>query len=327
MNIQKLKSGSYRIRLTENGKSYSITVPYKPTTNEAYKLIRQKIDNPTNKYETFTFKEASEEYCKEKHNVLSPSTARDYKKIRNNIPDWFNNLQLKQIDTAELQKYVNEYATNHAPKTTSNVCSFVKTVIRHFLPDKVYHITLPQKSPKKPYIPTEKDVKRLLEYAKGTEYYICLCLSSLSLRRSEWTALTIDDVEGDVIHIRRAKVKDDNETWIVKDYLKNDTSYRDIYISDELAQAIREKGYLYIYSPDSIYQFMKRACKDLDIPYFSVHKLRHFFASYCHGKFTDKQIMSMGGWKTDTVLRNIYTHAMEEEKAKKKMTKKIGSLF
>jgi hypothetical protein len=39
MNISKLKSGSYRIRETRKGKTYSVTVDHKPTQAEARALL------------------------------------------------------------------------------------------------------------------------------------------------------------------------------------------------------------------------------------------------------------------------------------------------
>lgn len=47
MTIEKLPSGSYRIRQTHNGKRYSVTVDTKPTQAQALQIIAQ----------TFSFEE------------------------------------------------------------------------------------------------------------------------------------------------------------------------------------------------------------------------------------------------------------------------------
>ena len=39
MTVEKLKSGSYRIRQAYNGVRYSVTVPYKPTKKECLQLM------------------------------------------------------------------------------------------------------------------------------------------------------------------------------------------------------------------------------------------------------------------------------------------------
>ena len=66
----------------------------------------------------------------------------------------------------------------------------------------------------------------------------------------------------------------------------------------------------------------------LGIPHFSFHKMRHFFASYMHDLgYSDKQIQEMGGWKTDRVMKTVYTHAMEMEQAKISAANDMGALM
>ena len=63
------------------------------------------------------------------------------------------------------------------------------------------------------------------------------------------------------------------------------------------------------------------------LPHFSLHKLRHFFASYMHELgFSDKQIQAAGGWSTDMVMKRVYTHAMEMETAKKDMAQNLAHI-
>jgi hypothetical protein len=49
VNIERLKSGSYRITKTINGVRYRRTVKYKPTKEEAEKIISEEISNPSRK--------------------------------------------------------------------------------------------------------------------------------------------------------------------------------------------------------------------------------------------------------------------------------------
>ena len=97
MEVEKLPSGSYRIRIRENGKRYSLTVPYKPKKDEAYKLIIEHIYTPVGKYDLYTFREALKEYIRNKENVLSPTTIRGYEVIERSLPESFMNQQLNQI--------------------------------------------------------------------------------------------------------------------------------------------------------------------------------------------------------------------------------------
>ena len=66
MTIEKLPSGSYRVRQMENGKLYSLTLPYKPNKREAYELIQNKINHVVDN--SMTFQKAADEYINIKNN-------------------------------------------------------------------------------------------------------------------------------------------------------------------------------------------------------------------------------------------------------------------
>ena len=52
----------------------------------------------------------------------------------------------------------------------------------------------------------------------------------------------------------------------------------------------------------------------LGLPHFSLHKLRHYYASMAHSLgIPDQYIMKAGGWKTDNVLKSVYQHAMKDK--------------
>jgi integrase len=45
--------------------------------------------------------------------------------------------------------------------------------------------------------------------------------------------------------------------------------------------------------------------------HFSLHKLRHYFASRLSAEgVPDADIMALGGWSTDAVMKTVYRHAM-----------------
>lgn len=332
MTIEKLPSGSTRIKLQEKGKRYSITVPYAVKDEiEAYKLIRERIDHPNSKYDTMTFKEASRGYIKMKTNALSPSTIRGYEVIINNLPDTFMKCELREIDNVVLQNVVNLYAVERSAKSVRNAYGFISAVLGTFNPNMTYSITLPQKVVKEPYIPSEDDVKKLLEYVKTDKphYYVFLSLACLGMRRSEICALTTADLSADnVLTINKALVPDKDNNYVIKPNAKTDASNRTIVIPDDLANLIREKGIVYDNNPNSVDRYLRRTLPKLGIEFFSVHKLRHFFASYTHDKgYSDAVIRSLGGWSTDNIMKTVYRHAMKKEEAKQNIANDIGSLL
>jgi len=325
MTIDKLPSGAYRIRHTENKKTYSMTVPYKPSMKEAFTLIQNKI-NHTNE-EPMTFKQAAEEYVASKKNVLSPSSIRNYNSIIKNLPKQFLETDIHAIDDLTVQKLINNYAAEHKPKTVHNLCGFVLSVLRLFLPKADISVTLPPKPRTERYTPTTEDVKRIVEASKGTPYSIPIRLACLGLRNSEICALTIFDLKDDKLTINKGCVRSE-DGYVVKDVPKTDASNRVIVLPHDLAEDIREQGYIYKGYPQQIDKHLRRMQKKLNIPSFGIHRLRHFFCSYAHDtlKLSDQTIQALGGWNTDSVMKSTYRHAMNESEVQETIASNFSFL-
>ena len=317
MTIEKLPSGSYRVRQMENGKLYSITLPYKPNKREAYELIQNKKNHVVDN--SMTFQKAAEEYINIKNNVLSPSTIRGYHSVLRNLPEYFLDMDISQIDEYTLQKFINEYAIDHTAKTVHNVNGFIMAVLRLFYPKMDISVTLPQKQRQERYTPTTEDVKKIMDASRNTKYYIPLFLACLGLRNSEICALTIFDLKGNELTINKALVYGDNG-YVVKNVPKTDASNRIIVLPDAVATSIREQGFIYNGYPLQIDRHLRRMQKKLNIPSFGIHRMRHFFASYMHDLgYSDAIIQSLGGWATDNVMKSVYRHALNEDSARMQM--------
>ena len=322
MKIEKRPSGNYRIRSTVKGKTYSVTLPFKPTQREAYDIIQEKI-NGSYVDKSLTFSDAVNQFFKIKSNVFSASTQRGYDSMYRNMDDGFKKLRLLEIDNIKLQTLINDYALEHSPKSTSNLYGFVLSVIKTFYPDIRFSINLPQKQPRKAYMPTITDVQALLAEAKDTEYYIPIYLACLGLRNSEACALTIEDLDAnDQVTISKALIRGKNG-YVLKPCPKNDTSYRTITIPHDLADLVREKGYFYQGYPQQPDKYIRRTLKKLGIPHFSIHSLRHFFVAYGHSLgYSDAVLQSLGGWspKSNT-MQSVYRYVLNQENAQKQIAK------
>lgn len=98
-----------------------------------------------------------------------------------------------------------------------------------------------------------------------------------------------------------------------------------------LASGRYRQGYVYKGHPNTIYDCLKRTEKNLVIPYFSLHKLRHYFASQMSAMgVPEADILKMGGWETDHVMKSVYRHSMKdkEEQAKREAAENLrNALF
>ncbi len=313
MKIEKLPSGSYRIRKMYKGKVYQIVTDYKPTQKEAIQMMADELDKVKGKQAEMTFHEAADEYIESKRNVLSPSTIKGYKAAVSVFSERFIDKNVNDITQIDIQKEINILASWRAPKTVRNYHGFISAVLGMFNPGLKINTTLPQKVKNEPYIPSDEDVRKILDSAKGTKYEIPIMLACYGMRRSEICALTTEDIDDDVIHINKALVQDENREWVIKT-TKTTESTRDIVVPAEICEKIKKQGYVYNGPPDSISYFLSKEQKKLNIPLFSLHKLRHYFASKMSAmNIPDENIMKMGGWRTDHVMKSVYRHAIQDK--------------
>lgn len=325
MKIEKLPSGSYRIRKMYKGQSYTVVFDYKPTQKEAIQAMAAKLDKVQEKRTSMTFRAAAEEYIEIKRNVISPSTIRGYTTIINQLPGSFMDINIHDVTSMDVQTIINSISKKCSPKTARNYHSFISAVLGTFCPNLKLNTTLPQKLKNEPYIPSDDDIKRILNYSRGTQYEIPIILACYGLRRSEICALTLNDIQGDIVKINKAKVQNEKREWVTKT-TKTTASTRDVIIPMETADKIREQGYVYHGSPGRITAFLHSAQDKLDMPRFSIHKLRHYFASKMSAmNIPDADIMKMGGWETDHIMKSVYRHSTidKEESAKRDAAKKL----
>jgi len=265
-----------------------------------------------------------------KRNVLSPRTIKEYAESVNRFPEWFRKQPVSDITQIEINKLVNEISKGKFPKTVRNYHGFLTAVLGTFYPNLKVSTTLPQKVKSEPYTPSQGDVKRILEAVKGTQYEVPITLACYGMRRSEICALTPEDIDGDIVHISKAMVQNEKKEWVVKT-TKTTESTRSIIIPESLAEKIQAKGCVYKGHPGCITKYLERVEDRLGIPRFPLHKLRHYFASEMSALgVPEADILRMGGWETDHVMKSVYRHSMmeKEERAKREAAEKLrNALF
>lgn len=312
MNIQK-RGNSYRVRETRRGTTYSYTFDHKPTRSEALRIFDTLEKNKQPRHISLAW--ACEEYLNIKSNILSPSTLNNYKNITNHLKQHYSKLMstnISKIDKVVLQRFVNDYSANCSPRTIHNIYHFIKKVLDTFIDDFHAKVALPQKIRKEVYIPTDHDIKVLLQCSKGTKYEIFIKLALFGLRRSEVLALTLDDISDGLVYVNKAKVKS-TDGYVVKT-TKTTMSSRYVKVSKALTDQIKAQGYIYNGDPNGVLKFMKKVQKENGLPQFSLHKLRHYFCSiYTFLQINPQYIMEQGGWASDYVMKSVYTHALKDK--------------
>lgn len=311
--IRKLPSGRWQIRKMQHGQVYSLTVDTKPRAKEADRLIDDLIhSNPDPRHDSF--ETCALRYIDARSSVLSPATVREYKAMLRLMPPWLLHKPTGLITSEDVQIYVNQLRVG--PKTARNRHGFISSVLRVYHPSLVLHTKLPQKERKEIYIPTDDDVLRLIRLidSHSPDMSIAIRLACLGLRRGEICALTPADLSDDnVLTISKDMVMDERKHWVIKPP-KTTESNRRIMIPAYLGDMIRSKGSIYDGHPGGLTRQLDRMEKQAGMEHFSVHKLRHYFASNAHALgIPDAYILKLGGWKTDNVMKNVYRHAQRDK--------------
>ena len=317
---KKLPSGSFRCQVydytDENGKRHykSFTAPTKKEAEyAAAEYALDKKEKPT--LPEYTLNTAIENYCNLKSNVLSPATIREYLRMKNNYFADLGNACLKDINSDNVQAWVNEFSINHSPKTVRNAYGLISTVMNAFANDVRLRVTLPQKVQSNLYVPSDSDIKALLAYfaENDKDMEIAVYIAAFgTLRRSEICALMADDVNGNVISVNKAMVDKGKSEWIIKT-TKNVSSTRFVEMPEFVIKKLPTSGRLVNIYPDQITGRFGRAFSKLKIQSFRFHDLRHYAASIMHAiGVPDQYIMQRGGWSSDRTLKAIYRGTIDE---------------
>lgn len=328
MKIEKLPSGSYRVRKMYKGKTYTLVFEHKPTQKEIMMAMSEELENEKARVANMTFKTAAVSYIELKQNILSPTTIREYTGSIRRLSDDFKEIRLSDVTALDVQKEINRLAKDKSPKTVRNYHGFISAVLATYRPNLILHTTLPQKVKKEPYIPSDEDVQKIIKDIEGSMFEVPILLASYGLRRSEILALTLDDLFDNTLIINKAKVEDQNGKWVIKT-TKTTESAREVVISPILADKIRTQGFIYQGAPNSITGHLNDVQDRLKIPRFSLHKLRHYFASKMSELgIPEADILKMGGWNSDYVMKTVYRHSLMTKSSQQKASEALSkSLF
>lgn len=323
---KKLPSGSWRVNQYV-GKDADGKRVYKSFTADSKKeaefMAAEYVmhNKSTWSVEEMTLGEALDRYIDSKSNILSPSTIRSYKSIRENRLKAIIDTPLTKLTREMVQKAINTEALTHTPKTVKNIHGLLSATLREYYPDLNLTTTLPARIRNDIYIPTADEVNIIIkETADNADLHLAILLAScLGLRRSEICALTWDDIDfrSSTISITKALVMDSDRNWVTKPP-KSYSGNRKIPIPDvvkvELQKYKRPSGKLINSAPNNISDNFCRLLKRLEIPHFRFHDLRHYNASVMLAlNIPDKYAMEIMGHATNNMLKTVYQHTMEDK--------------
>lgn len=284
---KKLASGSWRCQVYdytgEIGKRHYRSF-IAPTKKECSLLAAEFSANKKRIPKgNLTVAEAFDEYVSIKKTVLSPTSIRSYDSMRRNRFNSINNLPIQRLTNSDVQKWVNALSKKLASKSVYDTYGYLIATLDMFAPEIRIKVKLPRKQKSDLYVPSDNDVKHILELVEGTDLEKAVPLAAfVPLRRGEICALTSDVIHGNNVFVSKSMVRDENNNWIIKEP-KTDSGYRTVIMPDFVIDKIKDiKGPIINVKPDTLTEQFERLFKPTDIPKFRFHDLRHYSASIIH---------------------------------------------
>ena len=259
--------------------------------------------------------------------ALSPATVRGYEIALKRIKDY--TLSFKRLDIirqADLQRFVADLAGKYSPKTVKNTLALVTASMRFYGVSAPQGINLPREGVKAYKTPSDADIRRLLDACEGTDFEVAVMLAAFAgLRRSEIVALTSDDLDGEILHVRAAMVKGSDRAYHQKG-TKTRSSDRYIRIPDFVADRLKGiDGKLYPYPAEGITKRFEKLREKVGVT-CRFHDLRAYHASKMHSiGIPDQYVMGRLGWSTDYTLKRIYRREIDD--VTKAMNDKANDAF
>lgn len=327
---KKLPSGNWRVRVfthtDEEGKSHYKSITASSKKEAEYLAMQYSHAKHTPQCSLdMTLREAFKKYIDSRVNVLSPSTINTYDQQARCYLQEIMPLKLSMLTDEIIQNALSYEASHLSAKTVRNISGLLSKVLKEYHKTFVYSPSLPQKKKTEIYVPSEEEVKQLIEYVKSRNekvYIPLLIIVCFGLRRSEICGLKWSDIDfkSQTMRISRAIVKGRER----KSYEKGTKSYagtRTLPMPEHLTLALAEEKeksqseYVTTMTGAAIYNRFKRCLKELGIPHFRLHDLRHYNASIMLAmNIPNKYAAARMGHSTDDMLKKVYQHIMEHKK-------------
>ena len=304
----KLPSGNWNINMMVDRQRISITAATKKEVERQAAAIKGGAKlAPKN---SLTVGEAIDKYIESKDAVLSPSTVAGYRRIRANALQDLMPRPVDSLTAQDVQRSINLMARSKSPKTVRNAHGLLSAAMAVYRPDLILRTTMPQKQRYDIAIPSDDDVAAIMRAAKGEPAELPILLAIwLGLRVSEILGLKWSDVDGSVLHIRRALVDEGEKTT------KTYASQRDLlipdYIAALLACAPHDGEHIVNYTRRGLYVRFQTICRRAGVQHYRFHDLRHINASVMLAlNVPNKYSQERLGHATDNMLQTVYQHTM-----------------
>lgn len=309
----------WRIQLRINGQSIPVLADTPKECKRQAALIKaqaQAAGKPVKKCD-LTLSQAIDAYIAERSNTLSPSTVRGYRIIQRTRFQSTMPRVLSRISPSEWRGIVNDELGIVSRKTVKNAWTFIKSVLsaQGIDVDNAVKVSQPRKKRDANWLEPD-EIKKFVAAAADDPLCVPVLLALMSMRISEIDALRWENIDphADFIHTTGARIRNENNEYVLKAEQKNLESDRNVpLLIPELRAAIlrdwKPEGKVLSVCQTTLRCAVERTCARAGVKRVTVHQLRHSFASLsAHLRIPAEISMEIGGWNNDKIMKEIYTH-------------------
>lgn len=309
----------WRIQLRINGQSIPVLADTPKECKRQAALIKaqaQAAGKPVKKCD-LTLSQAIDAYIAERSNTLSPSTVRGYRIIQRTRFQSTMPRVLSRISPSEWRGIVNDELGIVSRKTVKNAWAFIKSVLsaQGIDVDNAVKVSQPRKKRDANWLEPD-EIKKFVAAAADDPLCVPMLLALMSMRISEIDALRWENIDphADFIHTTGARIRNENNEYVLKAEQKNLESDRNVpLLIPELRAAIlrdwKPEGKVLSVCQTTLRCAVERTCARAGVRRVTVHQLRHSFASLsAHLRIPAEISMEIGGWNNDKIMKEIYTH-------------------
>ena len=224
---------------------------------------------------------------------------------------------LSRISPSEWRGIVNDELGIVSRKTVKNAWAFIKSVLsaQGIDVDNAVKVSQPRKKRDANWLEPD-EIKKFVAAAADDPLCVPMLLALMSMRISEIDALRWENIDphADFIHTTGARIRNENNEYVLKAEQKNVESDRNVpLLIPELRAAIlrdwKPEGKVLSVSQTTLRCAVERTCARAGVKRVTVHQLRHSFASLsAHLRIPAEISMEIGGWNNDKIMKEIYTH-------------------
>ena len=337
--ITRLPSGSYHAQVYA-GKDEQGKRKYKSFTGDTREEVRRAValwevsHEHESKPATMTLETAMNNYTKNRINILSPTTYKYYDMISRLYFTNLHKLPITQIDEKMIQGEVDKMAATLSPKSIRNACGFLRTVFTEYRPEFRYKLEYPQRIKSIINIPTDAEMREVLEEVKGSDMELPILFAAcLGMRRSEVLGVKWSDIDlkRKTLTIKQVIVYDvDNKP--VEKAPKSYSGTRTAVLPDMVIDALnavpeaQRTGRVVNLQGYQVTERFIRLLDKLGIKHYRFHDLRHYFASVMYSlNIPPKYAASRMGHADETMINRVYAHIIQSKEDEH--TQQINAYF